>query len=300
MAIPDRLYLMELFVEIVHLGTFKAAAQKLGVTQSKATKDIQRLETSLGSNLLNRTTRSVGITRAGEIYYGAAMKILEDYNELAESLDFVRNRLSGELRVTAPMLWGDAVLTPLILEFQKRNTDVSIIANYSDHFVDLFRENIHIAFRTTVPENEPYLSKKICEDTTVICASRKYFETREIPEKPADLEDHDFITFGQDINRYTRLVLKRESATETVTVGGRLSFSSMRSVFNGTLGHHGIASVPRYLAQPEIDAGNLVAVLPEYELQKVWFHAFYTERKRENSLVAAFIDFVQDQSRRQV
>jgi DNA-binding transcriptional LysR family regulator len=297
MTEPDRLYLMKLFVEIIHLGTFKAAAQEMGITQSKATKDIKRLEASLGSILLNRTTRSVGITRAGEIYYDAAINILGDYDKLIENLNFAKNRLSGELRITAPQLWGDVVLTPLIVEFKRKYSDVSVVANYSDHFVDLYRENVHLAFRATIPEDEPYLSQKICADTTVICASSRYFDESNIPEVPGALENLDFITYGQEINRYSRLVLKRGGQTSTVTVSGKLSFSSMRSVYSAMRKGLGVASVPMYLAQSDIQDGSVVELLPEYELQKVWFHAFYTERKKDSKLASTFIDFVRERTK---
>ncbi|MCG8491330.1 MAG: LysR family transcriptional regulator [Sneathiellales bacterium] len=292
---PDRMYLMELFVKILHHGSFKAAAVEMGITPSKATKDIQRLERSIGSPLLNRTTRSVGVTRAGEIYYEGAVGILSDFDRLNENLNFARNRISGELRVTAPLLWGDIVLTPIILEFRQQHPDVSIIANYTDQFVDLYRDNYHVAFRSTVPETEPYLFKPICPDTTVICASRQYLDECAPVNKPRDLERNHFITYGSDANhRYSKLVFTHNGKTETVRVTGKLSFSSMRSVFSAVLQHQGIASVPKYLAQPELDTGNLIEILTEYKLQRIWFNALYTERRNESQLLAKFIDFVRE------
>ena len=191
-----------------------------------ATEPIQRLEKSLGSILLNRTTRSVGITRAGEIYYETAVNMLADYDKLTENLDFVKKRISGELRVTAPLLWGESILTPLIIEFKRKYKDVSVLANYSDQFVDLYRENIHIAFRTTIPENEPYPFKEICADTSVICAGKRHLEGRVALTKPADLEKLNFITFGQDINRYTELALRQGDETAVVRARGDLSFTA--------------------------------------------------------------------------
>ena len=294
MAQTDRIYLMQLFIKIIHLGTFSAAAEKMGITASKATKDIQQLEKSLGSVLLNRSTRSIGITSAGELYYETAMEILASYDGLLDNLNYIKNRLTGELRITAPELWGNIVLTPLIFEFKKKYPDVSIRANYSNNLIDLIRENIHIAFRSTNLSNEPYLSKRIATDSTVLCASTKYMKNNRMPEQLSDLEKLDFITFSHSDNSYNRLEFSYQETLQNITLKGSLTFNSKKSVFDAVARHQGVASLPKYIVRQGIEDGTLVRLLPDYRIQSKDFYAFYTQRKKDSALVATFINFVRE------
>ncbi|MFD2205896.1 LysR family transcriptional regulator [Kiloniella antarctica] len=290
----DKIYLMQLFVQIVHLGTFSAAAQKMGVTPSKASKDIQQLEKTLGSVLLNRSTRSIGITSAGELYYDTAIEVLASYDGLIDNLNYIKNRLTGELRLTAPELWGNIVLSPLIFEFKKIYPDVSIRANYSNEVIDLFRENTHIAFRSTTLRNEPYLSKRICSDDTVLCASPEYLQRTAIPKKLDDLSELDFITFSQTVNTYNSLEFMINGVEQRVTVNGSLSFNSKKSIYDAVLNHLGVASLPSYLVKQNLLEGHLVQVLPEFHIQSLYFYAFYMQRKKESILITTFVDFIQE------
>ncbi|OMH37998.1 LysR family transcriptional regulator [Motiliproteus sp. MSK22-1] len=294
MAQIDRIYLMQLFVKIIHLGTFSAAADKMGIAASKATKDIQQLEKDLGSVLLNRSTRSIGITNAGELYYDAAMEILASYDGLLDNLNYIKNRLTGELRITAPELWGNIVLTPLVFEFKKKYPDVSIRASYSNDIVDLIRENIHIAFRSTNLTNEPYLSKRISTDRSVLCASTEYIKKNTLPEQLSDLEKLDYITFSHSENTYNRLEFDYQGSLQSITLTGSLTFNSKKSVYDAVVRHQGAAVLPNYIVQQGIEEGTLVTLLPGYSLQSKNFYAFYTQRKKDSALVGKFIDFVQN------
>ncbi|MEP3246028.1 MAG: LysR substrate-binding domain-containing protein [Sneathiella sp.] len=143
------------------------------------------------------------------------------------------------------------------------------------------------------PTNEPYLSKEVCRDDTVICVGRDYIQNRERPRIPEDLPAMDFITFGQTSNRYTKLEFENEEhSAAAVTVHGRLSFSSMKSVYEAVLNNLGVGCVPRYLAKQDLENGSLVELLPTFRIRPVNFHAFYTQRRKDNILVSKFIEFV--------
>lgn len=293
-AQTDKIFLMQLFVQIVHLGTFSAAAQKMGITPSKASKDIQQLEKTLGSVLLNRSTRSIGITSAGELYYDTAIEVLASYDGLIDNLNYIKNRLTGELRITAPELWGNIVLSPLIFEFKKKYPDVAIRANYSNEVIDLFRENTHIAFRSTSLNNEPYLSKRICRDDTVLCASPEYLQRAGIPKNLDELNKLDFITFSHTVNTYNTLEFTIKGVEQRISVSGSLSFNSKKSIYDAVLNHLGIASLPSYLVKQDITEGRLIQVLPELHIQSLDFYAFYMQRKKESILITTFVDFIQE------
>lgn len=293
MAQMDKLYLMQLFVKIIHLGTFSAAAQKMGITASKASKDIQLLEQTLGCKLLNRSTRSIGITSAGELYYKTAVEILASYDGLVDNLNYMKQHLTGELRITAPDLWGNEVLTPLIMAFKQTYPDVSIRAHYSNAMVDLVQENIHIAFRSTELNDQPYLSKPLAADISVLCASRSYFDDKAMPICLSELEALDFISFSQNENSYNNLTFDYQGQKRSIQLQGALSFNSKQAIFNAVRNNLGIANLPEYLVRDGLAKGEIVALLPDYKLPEKTFYAFYSQRKQESRLVSSFIEFAQ-------
>lgn len=153
----DNLYLMRLFTLIVRLGSFAAAARQLQITAGKVSKDIHFLEQRLQTRLLHRTTRSLTLTDDGELYFQQAERILELNEQLLDSLSQRRHELAGELRITAPELWGELVLTPVLLGFKAKHPQVSIVAEFSNRAVDLLQDGFHIAFRSTRLSSEPIL-----------------------------------------------------------------------------------------------------------------------------------------------
>ena len=179
----NHLYLMKLFVAIVQHGSFSRAAIALKVTATKASKDIRHLEKTLDSQLFNRTTRSVNLTDSGEVYFKSAIDILDLHSQMIDNINVMKSTLNGELRVTAPSLWGEVILVPIILLFKEIYPQVKFIADFSNDTNDIFRDNIHIAFRSTELENEPYLARFIAKDEYILCANPDYLSNNPIINK---------------------------------------------------------------------------------------------------------------------
>ncbi|MCG9739687.1 LysR family transcriptional regulator [Shewanella insulae] len=288
----DTIYLMKLFAAIVHHGSFAAAARQLSVTPSKASKDIQYLESLLDTRLLQRSTRHVTTTDAGELFYHKSREILELNDELLDSLSSQKTQLSGELRLTAPELWGERILTPIILAFKQCHPDVRIKASFSNETSDLHRDKLHIAFRSTQISNEPYLARLIMADESLLCASPDYLSRHAAPENPEALARHEMITLTGRDKAFDRIKLLNANQKVEIQLDGELSFNNKNAIYQAVKAGLGIAVLPKYLVEAELHRGELVTILPDYRLASSNFYALYSHRRKDSALINLFIDFV--------
>jgi DNA-binding transcriptional LysR family regulator len=285
---------MELFAAIVHHGSFSGAAKQLNITPTKASKDIQYLEKSINTVLLNRTTRAIHITDSGEVYLTSALEILELHSQMIDNIDVMKVSLSGELRITAPTLWGEVILAPIILAFKKKYPKVRFIADFSNKTSDIFRENIHIAFRSTELKKEPYLARYICKDEYTLCASRDYLQQHKVIKSLEDLNEHQMVVFTQKDSITDRFEFTYQQQIVQHHVSGNLSFNSKNAIYQAVMMDCGIAILPKYLVAKELTSGGIIEVLPEYKIKSLTFYALYTQRRKESALVNTFIDYVCD------
>ena len=290
----DRLYLMSLFTNVVRQGSFQAAATALQITPSKASKDIQYLENTLDSKLLNRTTRTLNLTDAGVHYYAKAQEILRLYDGMRDDLASMKEALKGTLRITAPELWGRVVLTPILLSFQRKNPEVAFNCIFSNDVMDLVKNNIHIAFRSTTLSDEPYLAKTLCSDRTILCASQSYLRSEGAPTDLKDLQNLNFIHFSEAGAKGGKLIFNNKGKTHECQVSGSLAFNSKWPVFEAVKQGLGIAALPEYLVGESINDESLVEVLPHYQLEPLYYHALYTQHRKDSLLISTFIDYVKD------
>ena len=290
----DHLHLMRLLVAIVQFNSFAKAAEHLSITATKASKDIRHLEQSLQVTLLHRTTRAVSLTDSGEQYYQYALQILQLHQQMLDSILNLKTTLSGELRISAPSLWGKIILTPLILEFKQQHPKVNFIASYSNANVDILRDNIHIAFRSTQLRDEPYIARFISEDNYSLCASSSYLENNPAIHTLEDLDNHQFISLAHPSGTFEKLNFICEQKIVAKHLAGQLAFSNKEDILRAVKQHFGIAVLPSYLVADDINKGELQRVLAKYPLKPAKFYALYTQKRKESALVNQFIDFVID------
>lgn len=288
----NHLHLMKLFIEITNEGSFTGGARRLGITASKATKDIHKLEESLQSKLLNRTTRKLGLTDAGLTYYRKATEILELYDSMQDEVLGLKGHLSGKLRITATETWGQVNLQPLIIEFVKAHPNVQIEAFFTDRVIDIYRENIHIAFRYMLPSNEPYLSRYIVPQYLYICASADYIAQHGLPETLDDLQAQNFVCYLPIEKTRTHFDVTLEGVTKSIYLKGSLSFDCMKSVYQAVKQGFGVGFISDYLIpEEEFTSGRLIRILPSAILAKKSYYALYSQKKSESRLVTEFVNF---------
>jgi len=290
----NQLYLMELFIAIVQKGSFSGAAKLLNVAAAKASKDIHYLEASLDCMLLNRTTRALNVTDAGEIYYQSALDIVEMQSQMRDNLAILKNNISGELRITAPALWGEVVLAPIIIAYRQKFPLVKFSANFSNETLDILRENIHIAFRSTNLKDEPYLARYISDDEFVLCASKTYLANHSIPTQPKELVDLHLISLAGSNGQFEQIEFIHKSQSIHQHLQSELQFNNKQVIYEAVKAGLGYAVLPKYLVLKELACNEIVEILPTYQIKSSTFYALYTQRRKDSALVNHFIDYVSD------
>src|SRR6195256_2730752 len=192
----DRIEDIEVFAEVAGQGSFTAAARRLNRSPAAITRAVADLEARLGVRLLNRTTRAVSLTDAGERFLGGARRVLADLEEIERAAAGKGTAPRGELSVTAPILFGRLHVLPIVTEFLSGFPAVTVRLMLLDRPVDLVEEGIDAAVRIGMLADSSAIATRLGHLHRVVVAAPDYLERRGTPQSPADLAEHDVIMFG--------------------------------------------------------------------------------------------------------
>lgn len=284
------------FVATAQSGSFTAAADQLGVSNRLTSKYVAELETRLGVRLLQRTTRRVGLTPAGEDLLARAPTLLDDLDGLLADIAEESRGLSGVIRISAPLTIGEIYITGMLTRFAKHHPDLTFDLRLTDRHVDLATEGIDLAFRAGQPEALSLKARKLGMFRTLLVASPEYLETRGTPRTLPDLGQHSCIV---DTNRLQprRWVFVHAGKEVSTTVTGVFNVNSARAAAGLAMDGMGIAYIPRFALHDALAAGTLVPILPEYQGIRGPFNAVYLEGRALPRKIRALIDFASNDIR---
>jgi DNA-binding transcriptional LysR family regulator len=253
-----------LFARVAERGSFTAAAESLGIGKSFASKQVRRLEKGLSTTLLHRTTRRLVLTEAGRalLEHAQAMsRAVEAANDAAASH---LSRPSGRLRVTASVVYGRAVLAPLLPGFHRRCPDVEVDLLLTDRYVDLWDEGLDLALRLTGAPAPGLAGRPLHECGFVLCGVPTFLRTRRIRE-PADLAGVPCMAFAAGMARDgARWTLNRNGERVQVSVRGPVSANSSDVIRELVVGGMGVGLLPTFTVQADLESGLLRRVLPQW------------------------------------
>ena len=172
----DTLSGMRLFAKVVETGSFSAAGRQLGLNASSVSRQVGALEDALGTRLLNRSTRSLGLTEAGGLYYERARRIVADVDEVNAAVSELNETPRGTLRLNVPVVFGRRYVAPYMQEFLEAYPEVRVELNVTDHYVDLIEEGADLAIRIGGTSQQSYIVRKLASIDRVLCASTEYLE----------------------------------------------------------------------------------------------------------------------------
>lgn len=277
------------FARVVEAGSFTAAARLLGMPKTTVSRRVAALEREVGVRLLQRTTRSLGVTEAGRLYYeqgSRALRLIDDANQrLAEA----RTEPSGTIRVSAPVAFGSGFLTATVFDVLAAYPKARVELRLTDDKLNLVESGIDLAFRTGILPDSTLIARRLGTTRRILCASPDYLARRGVPEVPADLAGHDCVIAGPSAAGAT-WVLDGPQGQETVVVSGRFAANEMQAVAAAALAGHGIAQLPDGIADALIRDGRLRRVLPGYATPAGGLHAVYPSGQHLSPLVRAFIE----------
>ena len=187
---------LEVFIAVVEVGGFSAAAKRLETTPAAVSRRIKGLEQRLGVRLLQRTTRKIRLTEAGELYFREVRAMLADLRAVEQRLDEVTGQATGDLRIAAPMSFGQRRLAPLLPRFALAHPKLSISLILEDRETDIVGEGLDLALRIAYPSDSSFVSRPVTTIPRYLVASPDYIARRGKPNSPEDLLQHDCLHYS--------------------------------------------------------------------------------------------------------
>lgn len=256
---------VEAFTLAVDKGNFTNAANALDITPSMLAREIRELEDYLGCKLINRTTRKQGLTIAGERYYRYCVEMLAIKKQAQDAIHQLNGDVIGNIRMSAPVAFGNKILSPVIAKFLLQYPNVNIDLTLCDRRVDLIEENIQIAVRIGKIVDDGLVAFKLPPYRQTIVASPRYLEEYGMPQTPEELSEHNCISFSQ-WHAHQYWLFEREEQVHKVHIKPRLLSTTGESIRQSALNGLGIAVNSTVILAEDIEQGRLVRILPDYEI----------------------------------
>jgi len=282
---------MTMFVRIVDAGGISKAAEQLNIAKSAVSRRLSDLEKRLGTQLLNRTTRTYSLTDAGLLYYQRTQNILDEVSLLNEQTADNKARIEGTLKMSAPLSFGLLHLSPLISEYAEEYSDLGLQVDFSDRHVDLIEEGFEMAIRIGNLPDSSFQAKPITCIRHVISASPDYLAEFGTPKVPSELKNHNFLQYG--LMQDGKLQLRDQSGRQhNITVKSKISANNGDFLKQMALSGHGITYLPNFLTYQERAEGKLIPLFCDYELPVMKAYAVYPRNRFLPERCRRFIDFL--------
>jgi DNA-binding transcriptional LysR family regulator len=287
-----------IFVKVLQAGSFSRAAKLLGMPNSTVSAKVSALEKRLGVTLLQRTTRKLRATQAGEAYYQRSLRALEELQAAENELETGRAEPQGLLRLTAPVEIGHSLLPALVHMFLKKHPRMEIELVVTNRVLDLVVDGIDLAIRAGPLKDSSLVAKRFDLGYFGLWANPDYLTKHVAPRHPKELTQHNCVRFSRFKNEGFRLTNGRESLNVPVS-GTSIAddFETLRSL--AVLGE-GIAFLPSFLCAEEAQQRELVRVLPQWRGDKVTLSLVYPAQRFVSPKVRAFIVVAEEMLKKQI
>jgi DNA-binding transcriptional LysR family regulator len=282
---------MKVFERVATLGNFSTAARDLRMSTSAVSRHVADLERMLGVTLLRRTTRHVSQTEAGARYLSRASTIFEEIERLNAEISNADATPRGQLRITAPPAIGHDWLAPLVVDFLESYPDIDLELDLTERLVDLVGEGYDAAIRAGPLASSSLIAHRIIEMRYLLCASPDYLRRRGTPKRPDDIREHDCIHWCSGVND-NQWTFTKDGARISAPIRGRLLMSSFATGRAAAVRGLGLTVRPLISAREDLEAGRLVHVMPDYELERETLSLVRPPTPFEPPKLRAFIDFI--------
>ena len=286
----DRVLGMTTFVKVVDNGGFAPAARALNMSPSAVTLHVQAIEDRLGVRLLNRTTRHVSMTEAGQAYYDSCVRILADIESAEEAAQELQANPRGTLRLnTAPVI---SLIAPVIAQFTAQYPEVSIDLSVTGRMVDLVEEGFDLALRVTPVPDSSLIIRRLAPFRFVVCGAPDYLARRGTPTQLADLTGHNCMFYADSPFGREWHFLAKDGSEQAVPLSGNFVANSGDMLRLAAIAGRGLLYAPKFLVADDIDAGRLVPLLPDVRTVEFSVDAIYPHRRHLSAKVRVFLDFL--------
>ena len=289
----DTLTGMETFIAVAKKKSFTGGAKVLGISTKLASKYVAQLESKLGAQLLNRTTRSVTMTELGNVYFNRCVAILDQYSELEGVIQTKQSELAGLIRIAAPTSFGSNELVKALDLFKKSHPRVSIDLQLSDQRVSLVEDGFDLAIRFGELEDSSLIARKLLDMSVVVFSSPEYLSRVGVPKHPDALSTHDCLIFTSSVDPM-HWKFKRGRTMFAVPIKGSFRSNSPEAIVNMVVSGVGIGRVPIYLVKDYIKNGDVKVLFEGLPTDDFALNAIYPPNRHLTSRIRAVIDHLVD------
>ncbi|MBA6224850.1 LysR family transcriptional regulator [Colwellia sp. MB02u-18] len=286
----EQLKSMVVFSHVVEQGSFSAAAKHIGLSRAVVSYHIKKLETQLGITLLNRSTRSIALTQAGNDYYQRCHIIAQQASAANQQIENVKNEPEGRLKITCPVSVGLHTIVPALDKFRHIYPKIELDIMLTDEVVNIVKEGIDLAIRGAPLADSGLQARKLAVLATCLCGSPDYFEQYGRPEKPSELSQHNWVVYKLASNKLT---LEKSGRSYTVDIKGTITTNNATARTAFVEGGHGLGRIPTYDAWPKIKAGRLQTVLDDYQLKAIDVYGVFPPGAATSKKLRLLIDFLE-------
>lgn len=282
---------LESFVKICDAQSLTLAAEKMGVTTSSLSKHLTQLENELNISLIERNTRTLRVTEAGEKLYKTALAALANLRACEEELTSLESKKSF-VKISCPFILCEEVFKALYF-VQKENPHLQLDVEGDNSYLNLIEENVDIAIRIGASLNESaFHAKKVCEFKKVLCASPQYLKNHPKILSPGDLSQHNcLLYYVKNLNK--KFIFLKGSQRETVTIHGTIQTNSSFALRTQVLSGFCIGHIPYFIVKSDLQSGALIEVLPEYKIEESQVFLLYSKNKLRSKIIKSCIDSLQ-------
>lgn len=287
---------MLIFGKVAENQSFTKASQELGIEKSTVSIKVTQLEKRLGMRLLNRTTRSVTLTEAGEGYYRYCQQVIDTAKEAEHFAETLTTEPQGLLRISAPLDFGQIVVTELVDPFLKKYPKLEIDLILTNEYVDLVRERIDVVLRPELGtlRDSSLIAKQILKTNLGLYASHDYIKKRGKPDTLRQIHEHDFISFS--LAGASFMQVAKGKTKYSFEAKARLHINDVFSCKQAAVSGLGITILPERIVKQEVEEKKLVPLLTDYTFPVATLFAMYASRQWLPAKVKAFLDYLDEWS----
>ena len=283
------------FVAVVDTGGFNRAANQLEASAAAVSRRISALESALGVKLLNRTTRQIDLTEAGNQFYADVVSIIESLEEAEEKLQSGRETVKGNLRVAAPLSFGVTRIAPILPQFMKQYPELKVHLQLDDRFADLVAEGIDVAIRIGSLKDSSLVATRLASIPSACCASPDYLALHGEPGKPEDLSRHNCLQYSLLSSKEDWSFVEQNDNRRDIQISGSLSTNNGDVLKEAAIQGLGITMAPTFIVEDALRDGRLKAILSDYYPEPFGLYAVQPSRHFTPMRINVLIDYLKKQ-----
>lgn len=287
----ERLKGMSVFAKVVELGSFTAAARQLHLSVSSISQIVAKLEDELQVKLLNRSTRSIGLTEAGKIYYQGCRRMLAEATQVHEQLYAFNNTPIGTLRIGSSSTMAQNVLSEMTTRMLQEYPGLSVNLVAGIPAPDLIADGLDLVIRVGTLKDSSLFSRRLGAMPMVVCAAKSYLQQYGAPDKPGDVDNFAWLEYSVRPDNNFDLIAP-EGLVTRLSPRGRFVTNDSLTLIRWLKAGNGMAYVPLMWVIEEIKAGEIDILFPQYQSDPRPVYALYTEKDKLPLKVQVCIDYL--------